>query len=172
MKTISVQQAYDKSRHGGLLLDVRTKPEFNAVHAEGAYLQPLDTLTTNLAKEWREKVPADQEIMLLCQSGKRATRAAKIFTEAGNSDVCVVEGGTDQWVEAKLPHERGGKTMSLERQVRIAAGIMIALGSALTYWVHPTFLILPAFVGCGLIFAGITDWCGMGLLIAKMPWNR
>lgn len=62
--------------------------------------------------------------------------------------------------------------MSLERQVRIAAGLLVVLGTALGYFVHPYLLGLPAFVGAGLVFAGITDTCGMGMLLAKMPWNQ
>jgi hypothetical protein len=62
--------------------------------------------------------------------------------------------------------------MSLERQVRIAAGSLVVLGTVLGAFVHPAFLGLPAFVGAGLIFAGVTDTCGMGMLLARMPWNR
>ena len=62
--------------------------------------------------------------------------------------------------------------MSLERQVRIAAGTLVVLGTVLGLTVHPGFIGLSAFVGAGLIFAGVTDTCGMGLLLARMPWNR
>jgi hypothetical protein len=62
--------------------------------------------------------------------------------------------------------------ISLERQVRIAAGSLVLIGSALAWWVHPAFIGLAAFVGAGLVFAGATDTCGMGLLLARMPWNR
>ncbi|MEM9445327.1 MAG: rhodanese-like domain-containing protein [Verrucomicrobiota bacterium] len=172
MTILSSQEAYQKSLQGGLLVDVRTKPEYEAMHARGAEHLPLDSLTIEKASELRRKVFEDEQILLLCKSGKRASRAASIFSKAGHPDVCVVEGGTDQWVQANLPHLRGPKMMSLERQVRIAAGVLVAVGAALTYWVNPAFTIVPAFVGCGLVFAGLTDWCGMGLLLAKMPWNR
>lgn len=64
------------------------------------------------------------------------------------------------------------KVMSLERQVRIAAGSLVFIGVALGWFVHRGFFAVPAFVGAGLVFAGLTDFCGMGLLLAKMPWNR
>lgn len=68
--------------------------------------------------------------------------------------------------------ERGTvKVMSLERHVRIGAGSLVLIGVFLAYFIHPYFIGLSAFVGVGLVFAGITDWCGMGLLLAKAPWN-
>ena len=72
----------------------------------------------------------------------------------------------------RQPVQRGEKVMSLERQVRIAAGALVLIGVGLGTWMHPLFYGLSAFVGAGLAFAGITDWCGMGLLLAKTPWNR
>ena len=63
-------------------------------------------------------------------------------------------------------------SMSLERQIRIAAGACVFIGAELGYFVNPAWIVLPAFVGAGLVFAGITDTCGMGMLIALMPWNN
>ena len=84
----------------------------------------------------------------------------------------VVEGGTEAWIAAGLPVSRGvAKVISLERQVRIVAGTLVLTGVLLAYFVHPAFVGISAFVGAGLIFAGVTDWCGMGLLLAKLPWN-
>ena len=83
-----------------------------------------------------------------------------------------MEGGTLACVEAGLPVVRGRKAISLERQVRIAAGLLVLLGALLGWLVHPAFVGLSAFVGAGLVFAGVTDTCGMGLLLARMPWNR
>jgi rhodanese-related sulfurtransferase len=85
----------------------------------------------------------------------------------------VVEGGTEAWIAAGLPVDRGTVTaISLERQVRIAAGALVLLGVLLGWLVHPAFFGLSGFVGAGLVFAGITDFCGMGLLLARMPWNN
>ncbi len=85
----------------------------------------------------------------------------------------VVEGGTLAWIEVGLPVERGArKTISPERLVRIAAGTLMLTGVVLGFIVHPGCFLLSGFVGTGLIFAGITDWCGMGLLIARALWNR
>ena len=84
-----------------------------------------------------------------------------------------MEGGTQAWVAAGLPAVKGSKSaISIERQVRIGAGILVLTGIILGFLFHPAFFALSAFIGAGLVFAGVTDWCGMGLLLAKAPWNR
>lgn len=92
---------------------------------------------------------------------------------AGYSGIHVVEGGTQGWVAAGLPVvSLGKKSISIERQVRIGAGILVLLGIVLGFMVHPGFFVLSGFIGAGLVFAGVTDWCGMALLLARAPWNR
>ncbi len=108
----------------------------------------------------------------ICRSGSRGRQACEKFRAAGFANVVNVEGGTLAWEQAGLPVVRGKKAISLERQVRIAAGSLVVLGTALGAFVHPAFLGLSAFVGAGLVFAGITDTCGMGMMLARMPWNR
>lgn len=75
-------------------------------------------------------------------------------------------------VAAGLPVVRGKKAVSLERQVRITAGSLVLIGAILGYFVHPYWIGLSAFIGAGLAFAGITDTCGMGMMLARMPWNQ
>ena len=91
---------------------------------------------------------------------------------AGFSNIINIEGGTSAWQDANLPVVKGKKAMSLERQVRIAAGSLVVIGAAVGHFVHPGGFALSAFIGAGLVFAGVTDTCGMGMMIAKMPWNR
>ena len=91
---------------------------------------------------------------------------------AGYSNVVNVDGGTQAWDQADLPVVRGKKMISLERQVRIAAGLLVLTSSLLGAFVSVYWIGLAAFVGAGLIFAGITDTCGMGLMLARMPWNQ
>jgi 3-mercaptopyruvate sulfurtransferase SseA len=114
---------------------------------------------------------ADHPVYVICRSGGRGAQACDKLQGAGFDKVVNVEGGTLAWVQAGLPVVRGPQTISLERQVRIAAGALVVLGSALGMWVHPYFMGLAAFVGGGLVFAGVTDTCGMALLLARMPWN-
>jgi rhodanese-related sulfurtransferase len=150
------------------LIDVRTPAEFRAVHAQGAQLMPLDALDVEGIKA---SVPTGAMLHLLCKSGNRAKMAAEKLIAAGCACV-VVEGGTDAWEKAGLPVSRGKKAMSLERQVRIAAGFMVLSGVVLGFTVHPNWFGLSGFVGAGLMFAGITDTCMMGMFIAKCPWNK
>jgi rhodanese-related sulfurtransferase len=95
-----------------------------------------------------------------------------MFLGAGFTNVINIEGGTLACIECGLPVIRGKKAITLERQVRIAAGSLVLLGVLLGWLVHPVLVTLSAFVGAGLVFAGITDTCGMGLLLARMPWNQ
>jgi rhodanese-related sulfurtransferase len=103
----------------------------------------------------------------------RATKAAEKFAAASQDRGGVIEGGTQPWIQAGLPVDRGvAKVISLERQVHIAAGALVLLGVLLGWLVHRALFGLSEFVGAGLIFAGITDFCGMGLLLARVPWNN
>jgi rhodanese-related sulfurtransferase len=118
-------------------------------------------------------LPDDQPAYLLCRTGRRAAKAAEKFAAAGQDRGVVIDGGMQAWIAAGLPVDRGtAKVISLERQVRITAGALVLLGVLLGWLVHPGFFGLSGFVGAGLIFAGITDFCGMGLLLARMPWNN
>jgi rhodanese-related sulfurtransferase len=153
------------------LIDVRTPVEYQEVHAEPARLVPLDRLDPKAVMEARNGAKGDP-IFVICRSGSRAREACEKFQGAGYTNVVSVEGGTLEWARAGLPVVRGARIISLERQVRIAAGSLVVLGTALGAFVHPGFLALAAFAGAGLVFAGITDTCGMGLLLARMPWNQ
>jgi rhodanese-related sulfurtransferase len=131
---------------------------------------PLDRLDPQAVQAGR-KGPASEPLYVICRSGSRASQACKQLEVAG-LNVVNVEGGTSAWDAAGLPVVRGQKTISLERQVRIAAGFLVLVGAVLALTVHPYFVGLAAFVGAGLMFAGITDTCGMGMLLARMPWNQ
>ncbi len=153
------------------LIDVRTPAEFREIHIQGARSVPLDRLDPRKLMESRNGRQGEP-LFVVCRSGSRGKKACEAFLEAGFSEVINVEGGTLAWEAAGLPVNRGKKTISLERQVRIAAGSLVLLGSVLAATVSPWFLLLSGFVGAGLVFAGITDTCGMGMLLAKMPWNQ
>jgi rhodanese-related sulfurtransferase len=155
-----------------VLLDVRTTVEFAEAHIPQARNEPLARLQPEKLIA-SGALPDGRPVFLLCRTGVRAAKAAEKFAAAGQDRGVVIEGGTQAWIEAGLPVARGtAKVISLERQVRIAAGSLVLLGVLLGWWVHPAFFGLSGFVGAGLIFAGITDFCGMGLLLARMPWNN
>ena len=154
------------------LFDVRTPVEYAEVHVPQAVSIPLDGLDPQSLVQ-AGKVRKDEPVYLLCRSGQRATKAAEKFAKAGFAQPIVVEGGTLAWIEANLEVARSAvKVVSLERQVRIAAGAIVFIGVLLAHFVNPNFIWLSGFVGAGLVFAGITDFCGMGLLLAKLPWNK
>jgi len=152
------------------LIDVRTPVEFRAAHVEFARNLPLDQLDpATFAADRNEN---SQPLYVICQSGGRGQRACEKLSAAGFANVVNVEGGTQAWIDAGLPVVRGQKAMSLERQVRIAAGLLVLTGALLGYFAHPYWIALSAFVGAGLVFSGITDTCGMGMILARMPWNQ
>lgn len=156
---------------GALLLDVRSPAEFRFGRVQGAVNLPLDQLTIENVRTLligREQAT----VLLLCASGGRARTAGKKLATSGLKTL-VVQGGTNSCEQAGLPMEKeAGGMISIERQVRIAAGMLVFGGVMLGANVHPSFYGLSGFIGAGLIFAGVTDWCGMGLLLARAPWNK
>ncbi len=151
------------------LLDVRTPAEFESVHIRGAYNVPLDTLG-----EHREelRLHVREPVVLVCRSGQRARQAEQALRAIGMENLHILDGGMNAWEAAELPVERGQPRLSLERQVRIGAGALAATGGILALLVNPLFAIVPAFVGSGLVFAGVTNFCPMAVLLGKLPYNR
>jgi rhodanese-related sulfurtransferase len=151
------------------LLDVRTPGEYESVHIRGSYNVPLDTLGEH-GDEIRATV--EEPVVLLCQSGNRSRQAEAALQECTMRNVHVLEGGMAGWLAAGLPVVRGRQRLSLERQVRIAAGSLAALGAVLALVLNPLFALVPAFVGSGLVFAGVADTCGMAMVLSRLPYNR
>lgn len=172
MSTITPHELHELCQGGQRvrLLDVRTPAEFHEAHLDLAENVPLESL--DAAAVGRSAAGTAGPIYVICQVGGRGAKACAKLAAAGLDRVVNVEGGTAAWIAAGLPVVRGRKTISLERQVRIAAGLLVLVGSTLGYFVHPYFFGVAAFVGAGLTFAGITDTCGMGMLLARMPWNQ
>ena len=156
------------------VIDVRSPAEYRAGHIPGARLLPVELLeagkladVVNLT-EFR----AGNPLYLTCYAGKRAEKAAEIFRDAGVEHLTLVQGGTEAWQKAGLPVNKCDSTLSLERQVQIAVGSLLILKVFFGFTVHELFFVAAAAIGAGLITAGITRWCGMAQLMARMPWNR
>jgi rhodanese-related sulfurtransferase len=148
------------------IVDVRSETEFAAAHIPGAKCIPLPQLPQ------RHGDLGDGDLVLVCEAGTRAAIAQKTLSRREGT-VYVLEGGTRAWREAGLPLiSLRGTQWSLERQVRLGAGVLILTGMALAWLVSEVWLLLPLFVGAGLTFAGATDICMMGRLLARMPWNQ
>jgi len=154
------------------VIDVRTPLEFDEAHIPESRNIPLGTLAPKRLIDNGE-LPERDPIYILCRSGRRSAKAAEQFLAAGYTNPVVVEGGTLAWIAADLPVKQGAAhNISLERQIRIAAGAIALAGVLLGWTAHPVFFGVSGIVGAGLVFAGITGWCGMGLLLAKAPWNQ
>ena len=148
------------------LIDVRSASEYGSGHVPGAVNIPMEQLEVRLAD-----LTQRGEIVLICQGGKRASTCANWIHD--RRDVAVLEGGTTAWSKAGFPlTECTACRWSLERQIRFGAGVMVLVGALLALTISTNWLYLPLFIGSGLTFAGLTDICPMGMLLARMPWNR
>ncbi|MFF4159904.1 rhodanese-like domain-containing protein [Streptomyces sp. NPDC001678] len=157
-----------KDGSGPRLLDVRTPGEFHTVHIPGAYNVPLDTL-----REHRTELlhHLDEDTVLICRSGARAAQAEQALADAGLPGLRVLDGGMVAWETAGGPVTRGSARWEPERQVRLIAG-SIVLVSGLAGLAIPGLHLIGTAVGAGLTFAALTNTCAMGMLLAKLPYNR
>jgi rhodanese-related sulfurtransferase len=170
--TITPQELSELCRDGKEtnIIDVRTPAEYRHVHATYARNIPLNKLDPVALMQSQNG--SEKPLYLICRSGERSEQACEKFFSVGYANVVSVQGGTKAWQAAGLPVVQGKKALSLDRQVRVTAGFLVCLGALLGWLVHPVFIALSAFVGAGLIYAGVTDTCGMGMLLARMPWNQ
>jgi len=169
-ETISAAEAARVVEAGGetSVIDVRTGIEYETEHVPGSRWIPLDQLAARVDEVRATPAPR----LLLCRTGSRAAMARTTLRGLNVAGLVVVEGGIESYSAVGGETEKGRAGISLERQVRIGAGSLMLASVALGAFVHPAFLLLGAFVGAGQMVAGLTDWCGMGLLLAKAPWNR
>ena len=169
MREIGVSQLSTVSEQGGAaqLVDVRSAGEFAAGHVPGAVNIPLEEIERRL-----DDLNAQQPLVLICKGGTRAGIAAE-FLKDKRVNLAVLQGGTEAWVKAGLPLVVSAKSRwAPERQVRLAAGLLLLSSAVLSLTVYPPMVYLAGFVGLGLTGAGLTDFCPMAILLAKMPWNR
>ncbi len=149
-------------------INVCTPDEYAAKHIEGVKSLPLDQLESRVGE-----LKGKETIYVHCRSGNRSKRAIETLERLGvQAELVNVEGGIMAWEAAGLKTAATSSTLPITQQVFITAGSLILIGVGLTLWRGMMFLVLPAFIGGGLLFAGITGWCGMGILLSKMPWNQ
>ncbi len=172
MKHITAEEAKELIENGGcsLLVDVRSHAEFRASHIPGARNMPLDELEEDIGDEIKDK---DATLFLMCSCGNRSDKACEGMEELGYHNVISIEGGMIEMkrLGVKIVEEEH-HVLSLERQVRIAAGSLVLIGVLLGFLLNPWYFAISAFIGTGLVFSGVTDTCGLGLLLMKMPWNK
>ena len=170
IKHISVHAVNEMLDTGGecQVIDVREFSEFNSERIQDAHLMPLSNFERHA-----DEIDHSKPVYLMCRSGNRAKQAAEKLMRKGFTDVHVVDGGMVAWARADLPVIEGeSKIWSLERQVRFGAGIIVMASVALGFLFTPYLFLLSGFVGAGLAFSAMTDTCGMGMVLAQMPWNK
>ena len=172
LPTITPAEARRRLAEGSaILVDIREPMEHAREAIPGARLHPLSSLDAPaLAALGGPDAPA---LIFHCASGKRTGDNADRLRACGAAQAYILEGGLSGWKAAGYPTTIDRtKPIELQRQVQIAAGLLILGGLALAWLVSPLFLGLSAFVGVGLVFAGVSGWCGMAKCLAAMPWNR
>lgn len=170
LPTLSPEETYQRLQQGEIrLIDIRETNEYAGVSIPGSRLVPLSVIARHPLKD--ADAP-DKPIVFFCHSGNRTSKNADLLERrAAGVPAYQREGGIEAWEKAGLPVERGASTMPLFRQIQIAAGSLILIGALGSLGWHP-LLWLAVFGGAGLVFAGITGFCGLGVLLSRMPWNR
>lgn len=157
----------DSNQGECMLIDVRSLDEHHSGTIAGAQSVPLDNLEENLST-----LPKDKHLLLFCRSGKRSSKAREILEKHGYDKISELEGGISAWSEHGLATVKKRNSIPLQRQVMIVAGLLISIGVCLGHFINYAFYLIPSFVGIGLVFAGISGFCGMAILLEKMPWNK
>ena len=158
----------DLDAGAGALIDVREFPEFAGGRVPQAKLISLGEIEKRAAE-----IDRSQTVYLMCRSGRRGAEAQKKLHALGFADVRNVRGGFKAWKNAGFEIEKDEKAVwSLERQVRFTAGLLVFTSVLLGFFVWSPLIWVAGFVGAGLVFAAVTDTCGMAMMLAKLPWNR
>lgn len=173
INTISAAEAQQKLQQGALLIDIREADEHRREYIQGALSQPLSQLQSN---NLSVDINGASCVIFHCKSGMRTQNAAELLSRLSQSHqraVYILENGLNGWKNAGFPTQLDpSQPIDIMRQVQIVAGSLVLTGVILGYWVTAPFYWLSAFVGAGLLFAGISGFCGMAKLLSKMPWNR
>jgi rhodanese-related sulfurtransferase len=168
INAVNLKQLIDLDRQQIMLVDVREPGEYADERISGAISHPLSTFNPASIE-----LRSDRQMILCCQSGNRSTQAAQKLFEAGFTEVTHLAGGLAAWKAAGYATQIDRNApISIFRQIQIVAGSLVAIGTICGVWVSPWFLLLSGFVGCGLVFAGISGTCAMGMLLAKLPYNQ
>ncbi len=168
MQNISPAEARAKLENGSaVLFDVRSATEYAQSRIPGATLCPADSLNPSLSR-----YAGDKEAIFYCGSGRRTELNRDSIVACGFDKTFVIDGGLGAWSKAGLPIDGTHGGLDLQRQVQIVVGLLVLATVLLAYLVSTYFLIATAFIGAGLFTAGLTGFCGMAILISRMPWNR
>ncbi len=172
MQTIQANQLRDLIQQDNLseavIIDVRTPAEYQGEHIDGTSNVPLDEIERHV-----ENLRGYKHVYVHCASGNRSTQACQKLDSLGLDNIVNVAGGISAWKDAGFPVYKNTKaTLPIPQQVHVAAGSLVLTGVVLGFLVNPLFVLISGFVGAGLTYAGLSGTCMMGLLLARMPWNR
>lgn len=156
-------------RGEAVVVDVREPAEHAAENITGVTLLPLNRVNKDALPEMNGK-----KLVIHCRSGKRSTNACeKLLVEDPSLEIYNLEGGISAWTQAGFNVQSSGKFfLPLDRQVQLTIGLGVLIGSVLAYFINPLFFLLTGFFGAGLTFAGLSGFCGLAMIMAKMPWNQ
>ena len=155
-------------RGEAILIDVREPPEYATEHIPGARLLPL-----SIFDPARVPQEAGKKVVLHCVMGMRSAQAGQKLLDAGYTTVYNFRGGVQAWKDTGYATARGQRTpLSLQRQVQIASGSLVLLGTLLGVIASLWFLLLSGVVGVGLVYAGVSGTGGMATLLARLPYNQ
>ncbi|MBR7059867.1 MAG: rhodanese family protein [Neisseriaceae bacterium] len=168
LQTIDAKRASELIKSGAVIIDIRSQDEYKRKHIDGAICIPANEMIA-------EKIPANSTIIFSCLSGMRTKTNANHLSECACncSEMYILDGGLNAWEKYGLPTISNAKcSLDIMRQVQIAAGSLILIGALLGFTLSSWFYLICAFVGAGLLFAGLSGFCGMAVLLMKMPWNK
>jgi rhodanese-related sulfurtransferase len=166
---LSPQQVRERMDAGrAVLVDIREPDEFARTRVKGAQSQPL-----SIWEKAHLTIDPDADVIFTCRSGMRTAGACDRLAARVSGDAYVLDGGLEAWTKQGFPVETDADApLEIMRQVQIAAGSLVLIGTLLGFLIAPAWFGLSAFVGAGLTFAGVTGFCGMARLLMLMPWNR
>ncbi|MFT4272849.1 MAG: rhodanese family protein [Pantoea sp.] len=155
-----------------MLIDIRGQDEWRREHISGARSLPVEGITPGCLS--KEELSQIDTVIFHCQSGMRTEQyQAQLIAAVHPAKVLIMQGGLNAWKSAGYPVITDRRQpLPLMRQVQISAGVLALGGTLAGAALAPEFYIIPGFVGAGLLFAGVTGWCGMAKLLAVMPWNK
>lgn len=169
LKTLTAHAAHELMKQGATLVDIRAADEHARERIAAARHVPLERLAAVPVLE----LEGAATVVFHCRSGSRTRLNAQVLGACVASDAYMLEGGLEAWKKAGLPViADASQPLELQRQVQIAAGTMVVLGVALGVSFSPWFHVLSGIVGAGLVFAGVSGFCGLAQVLMKMPWNR
>lgn len=165
IKSVSPAEALRLMKAGAMLVDIRGADEHRREHIPGAVNVSVDGVGS-LAH-------CGKPLVFHCRSGMRTSMNALQLDAASAEDCYVLDGGLEAWKRAGQDVRLDRRQpLEINRQVQLVAGSVIVISVLLGFAVDPAYSVLAAFIGCGLVLAGSTGWCGLARLLLAMPWNR